>query len=361
MDNMNTMIVIPAFNPSEALIPYVKDLKSKGLNNIIIVNDGSDKKHDYIFDTLKENEGIIYLSNYINMGKGYSLKKAFSYFLKISDISEFNGIITVDADGQHSVKDVIVMAKTLNEKNNSLILGCRDFNDRIVPLKSEFGNKMTRFILRLLYSRKLSDTQTGLRAIPVNLLEEMTKISGNRFEYETKMLTYCFTNNIDIEEIVIDTIYYENNATSSFKAISDSYKIYRSIFAPFIIYIFIAFSSFIADISLFSIFLFILSYYISSRKVIIFATIFARIISSFVNFLLNKKFVFNYKKNFKNAFYKYYTLCIGQMITSALCVLLIWEITKYSEVSIKIFVDIILFFISFKIQQNWVFKNKNIN
>ena len=59
-------------------------------------------------------------------------------------------MITVDSDGQHTVEDVIRMAKALERYPHSLILGVRDFDVPMVPLKSRFGNKMTRIVTRWL-------------------------------------------------------------------------------------------------------------------------------------------------------------------------------------------------------------------
>lgn len=52
---MKTLIVIPALNPPEELIDYVERLRVSGLEDILIVDDGSSKKFKHIFIELKEN------------------------------------------------------------------------------------------------------------------------------------------------------------------------------------------------------------------------------------------------------------------------------------------------------------------
>src|ERR1700729_1736405 len=42
-----------------------------------------------------------------------------------------------------------------------------------VPLRSRLGNSITRAMMRLVVGQRLSDTQTGLRAIPRELVERM--------------------------------------------------------------------------------------------------------------------------------------------------------------------------------------------
>ena len=75
-----------------------------------------------------------------------------------------------------------------------------------------------------------------------------------------------------------------------------------------------------------------------------------------VNYKINKDKVF--KNADKLSLLKYYTLCGIQMLISAISVTLLFNYIKTGEVFIKIFVDIILFFINFKIQKEWVFRKE---
>ena len=62
----------------------------------------------------------------------------------------------------------------------------------------------------------ISDTQTGLRAIPSHALPVFVKVGGDRFEYETNMLLAMKENNIDFEEVKCRTIYIEALISGSF-------------------------------------------------------------------------------------------------------------------------------------------------
>jgi len=52
-----------------------------------------------------------------------------------------------------------------------LIVGVRSFRGRTIPFRSKFGNEITRKVMRIVLGRDLSDTQSGLRAIPRGLME----------------------------------------------------------------------------------------------------------------------------------------------------------------------------------------------
>lgn len=138
----------------------------------------------------------------------------------------------------------------------------------------------------------------------------------------------------------------------------DSLRIYKVIFGSFFKYLISSLSSFIVDIGLFQLILWIsLAIGFSRGTVpIIVATVIARIFSSYFNFTINKNFVFNGEKSIRKTIIKYYSLAIVQMILSAVLVSAVWHIIFGSETIIKIVVDTILFFVSYQIQRRWVFR-----
>jgi len=118
----------------------------------------------------------------------------------------------------------------------------------------------------------------------------------------------------------------------------------------FIKYIFVACVSFGIDILFFNIFnlLFI-------NKIII-ATILARIISSFINYLLNRNRVFKSNENKTKTILKYYVLVIVQMLISALVVDNLYKIININVNFIKIPVEFVLFICNYLIQKILIFK-----
>ena len=356
------LILIPALNPPRQLIDYVRSLLDNGLKDILLVDDGSKEKFKEIFETIEKfpDVNIKVFKHAKNLGKGRALKNAFNYFLTLPNLEEYSGVVTADSDGQHRVEDVIKVAKKVEENPNKLILGCRDFDLEQVPPKSKFGNKITNGAFKLFYDKNISDTQTGLRGFPTTIIKDFLDIAGERFEYETKMLIYCFQKEIEIKEVMIETVYFNDNSETHFNPIIDSLKIYKVTLSPFLKYIASAISSFILDILSFKWILIILIAFgnIERAAVITISTIVARVISSTFNFYLNKKFVFKYEKNTKKSLLKYYSLCVVQMLLSAVLVTVVWKHTKYPETRIKIVVDTILFLLSYFIQQRWVFKRK---
>lgn len=345
----NFYIVIPSLDPDEKLKKTVAELRDIGFCKFVLVDDGSSPENRDFFP--KADENTVLLRHRYNRGKGAALKTAFKYIMQNCPDAEI--VITADGDGQHLAKDILSCAKAV-ENDQQVVLGCRDFSSPDVPRRSRFGNNTTSLVFRLLCGMKISDTQTGLRAFPRALLPALIDIKGDRFEYETNMLLKLSSKGITFKEQIIDTVYIEENRTSHFHPIRDSLRIYRFIFAYFLS----AGISFITDISFFYIILKLLGALLGNWAEAV-ATVGARLISSVINFTLNRKTVFDNRQPIRKTVFKYITLAICQMLASAGLVSLISILLAsqpFGSTLIKILVDCFLFFFSFRLQRCWVFK-----
>ena len=357
----NAVIIIPALNPDERLITYCKELVAVGFDRLLMVDDGSDEEHRKIFDELEKMPQCVIFRHAINLGKGRALKNALNCFMNMKDRDNYCGVITADADGQHTVEDVLKLQDKMAGGCKKLILGARDFDADNVPPKSKFGNKCTRTVFKMLHGVRLQDTQTGLRGIPTEIIPKYLDLFGERFEYETGMLITTAREKIGFEEVIINTVYENNNEGTHFNPIRDSFAIYKLLLGTFIKYIISSLLSFIIDIGLFKIFLLVFATVADSARIIV-ATVMARIFSSLFNFSVNKNVVFDTGKTSggesRVMLVKYYVLCVLQMACSAGAVALLFKVCHIPETVIKICVDTVLFLISYQIQRRLIFKEQ---
>jgi glycosyltransferase involved in cell wall biosynthesis len=348
---MNTAILIPAYEPDERLIRLVRELSKMEFPLILVVNDGSSANCDKIFSAVEEISGCRVIRHKANRGKGAALKTGLMTIL--SEDRRFDGCITVDADGQHLPEDIIKTAKVFEKNSNSLVLGCRNFSEGNVPFKSRFGNLLTRAVYRLSTGKAVTDTQTGVRAIPADRMKNFLELPGDHYEFEMNMLMHASRTNIPIEEVEIQTVYINQNRASHFNPLLDSARIYKEI----IKFSLSSLSCSAIDIGLFSLAYWLLSAGGVSRP-LLGATVFARMISSSVNFTLNKKIVFQNKASVATQAVKYYLLCGMQMLCSWLLLEGFTLAGLGNVVLLKVLADTILFFISFAIQQVFIFRRK---
>lgn len=351
------MIVIPALNPDKKLVTYVNELVANGFQSILIIDDGSKAEYKKIFKQLSFLPEVTLFRHAINLGKGRALKNSFNYVLNLNE--EYTGVITVDSDGQHKVSDVIKIKNAMEKNPSKIYFGSRNFNKENVPFKSSIGNKFTSFLFKLLYGKKIMDTQTGLRGLPISCLESLMDLKGERFEYETSMLISAVLTDIDIEEIEIDTVYFDNNSETHFRPIEDSLAIMGLLLETFLKYMLSSLSSFIVDITLFTLFISIFHSMDFSKRILL-STVIARIGSSAFNYLVNKEIVFKSDESNKRVAYKYFVLVVLQLLASALLVTLFYKATGLPETMIKTIVDTFLFLVSYRIQKVFVFKNRKI-
>ncbi|MEG2843115.1 MAG: GtrA family protein, partial [Ruthenibacterium sp.] len=201
------------------------------------------------------------------------------------------------------------------------------------------------------YGLRVSDTQTGLRAIPNRLLPIFLRVGGKRFEYETNMLLATKQHHIPIYEVPIRTIYQAGKQATHFRPIADSVRIYGQL----LWFLISSLLSFAVDIGIF----WLLSRFLPGTVMerVFWSTLLARTMSSLVNFFTNRNFVFKRKGALLHSVVRYYMLCIVQAGISLLAVGFLGTVfTDKLLVPIKMLVDGLLFCLSFRIQNRWVFR-----
>jgi putative flippase GtrA len=259
----------------------------------------------------------------------------------------FSGVVTVDADGQHLPKDVRAVASSLLENPESLVLGARKFHSE-VPLRSQFGNILTRNIFHFLMGKKLQDTQTGLRGIPMAFLIDCLRIKSYRYEFELDMLVQAASRKMQILEVPIETIYIDSNSSSHFNPLLDSFRIYF-IFARFLF------------VSLFTFFVDFVSFTIcySTTKNLLLSVTAGRVVALGVSMVGAKLFVFKSKEDLYSIAPKFISLWLA--LFGIAYVLIGWLVnTLHFNVYLsRILVDSSLFLGNFLIQRDVIFSEKD--
>lgn len=343
--------VIPSYKPTEGMTKLISNLKSSGFENIVVVNDGSEERFLPLFEEA-ERAGCRTVRHSVNMGKGRALKDGFNKVLL--EMPECRFIFTLDSDGYQQVESMNVLARAALDNPDNIILGCRNYKSKTAKKKKAFSNFLTRLVMAMLCGIKISDTKTTFRVYPIEAVKKFITTGGERYDYETNILLETKAKEIKMTEVVLPDENFLNTA-SHFNPLVDSFNLYK----VFVRYVLVALLCYSVDLGIFRLLMEYLQV-VSPFYYTIIDTIIARIISSFVGFLINRKKVFkNDGKQSKWVGVKYYTVIFGQMIVSALS---IWAIKRaipgIDVVLIKLIVDFILFCIGFAFQREWVFKKK---
>ncbi len=376
MHSSPVSIILPSYKPDEKLFSTVMGLKDAGFDDIIVVDDGGGKDYNKYFDEVRAVEGCTVLVHPENRGKGAALKTAFRWYL---NNRKGRSVITVDGDGQHRPEDIVICGEKLLSMDK-VILGCRDFTQPDVPARSAFGNKVSCGVFKVFVGMKISDTQTGLRAIPTKYLDMMCSVKGDRYEYETNMLLFMKRNKIPFAETKITTVYINENETSHFRPVRDSMRIYSLIFkhlltTPFMLFLGSSMICYLFDWLMFTGLNFYVSKIAQGLIVTVSSMVGARVLSSMLNFYLNRLVFKKQGGSVLTTMIKYYLLVAFNILVGSVSVYLISKglltipaiadicsgINAASPASalepvVKVPIDVVLYVSNYFIQKHIVFK-----
>jgi len=195
---MKIFIVIAAYNESKKIGSVLNDLKKK-YKNIIVVDDGSE---DNTYEIAKKKK-VYALKHAVNRGQGAALKTGMDFALnKKADL-----IVTFDADGQFLVEEIKDVIKPIKKNKADVVLGSRFLGKTInMPLSKKIVLKLGIFVVFVLYGIKITDSQSGFRAISKKAAEKI-KITSDRMEHAGDFFWEIMRNKLKYKEVPITVIY----------------------------------------------------------------------------------------------------------------------------------------------------------
>ena len=309
------VILIPVYNPRERIINYVKKLKEKNYD-VVVINDGSDENYHAVFERMVYDCKII---NYPHFkGKGYALKKGYQYVKE--HLKDKKGILILE--NEYDLKLVDQMSQSINEDASKFYFVHHQ------------GKKILSQLFSLIYNQKFINVDSELFGFSTSYLDEMLEVDENC--YEVQALIDQVQNQHDIEEIK-ELIRFN---------IAELVPKHSSIISSII------------DVLLAWILLDVLKMWMTSDFWrIALASLIARVISTIVNYVVNKKYVFKGKTNNRQTAIRFLILTVIITILSTLFVYVASIFNIMSEKLAKPVGDLLLFLLSYSAQTKWVFKN----
>ncbi len=332
-------MLIPAYQPDDKLCALTDALK--GRFSVLIVDDGSTNDACAEVFARVEASGATVLHHRVNLGKGIALKTGIAYVAGLDE--EVPGVITADADGQHFPDDIARLAEAMAEYPGDIILGARDFAK--MPARSRTGNTITHAAFRASTGLRVTDTQTGLRALPRGLFPQLLTLSGERYEYEMNMLLALNAWGARFREVKIETIYLDGNKSTHFHALRDGARVFSRV----IKYAAASLASTAVDYALY-----ILFHALGLNVALSFAL--ARAVSAALNYAVNCRAVFRMRPSAANALgyaaLAGFSLAVGSAAVSLL------SRAGLGGIAAKLVVDAALFAVNYLVQKHLIFRKK---
>lgn len=219
LKDIQCCVLIPTYNNQKTLKRVIDGvlLYADG-QDVLVIDDGSTDSTSEILLTYQGQIRI--LSNGVNKGKGYSLRRGFKEAIRLG----FKNAISIDSDGQHLPGDIPIFIEAAYQNPGALLMGSRNMEQEGVPGKSSFGNKFSNFWFKFETGLTLPDTQTGFRLYPLEPLKN-TKLFTTKFETEIEVIVKFAWKNVEIIPINIRVIYDKNERVSHFRPFRDFTRI----------------------------------------------------------------------------------------------------------------------------------------
>lgn len=335
------IILVPSYQPTYRLVDVVAGIRAAvPWLTVLVVDDGSGPSYGAIFDAARA-AGARVLGYPVNRGKGHALKVGFRY---AQHRWPGEDVVTADGDGQHSTDDILRVAEALRG-TDAIVLGGRRFTGA-VPLRSRLGNAVSRRLFRAASGLAIHDTQTGLRGFPAATLGWLTTVKGDRFEYELTVLLEASSAGLAVEELPIDTIYLDENASSHFRPIVDSVRV----MLPMLRFAASSLTAFVLDLVLLQLL------YVATGNLLL-SVVAARVMSASVNFVVNRHLVFGSGEpgNLRRHVIGYFGLA-GTLLAASYGLLAGLTALGLPLLAAKVVTDVTLYLASFAVQRRLVFR-----
>jgi glycosyltransferase involved in cell wall biosynthesis len=208
-------VLIPALNAARTLAPVVAAARQQ-LEPVVVIDDGSS---DLTGDVARAT-GATVLRHDVNRGKGGALKTGFAWALE----QGFDGVITLDADGQHLPSEIPKFLREREVGGADLIIGGRAHLFEGMLPRRRMANRFSAWSISIAAGTRVTDSQSGFRLYSASLLRGL-ELRTNGFDLESEVIVRAGRAHLKIVTIPIDLGFVDGIATSHYRPLADTFRI----------------------------------------------------------------------------------------------------------------------------------------
>jgi glycosyltransferase involved in cell wall biosynthesis len=208
-------VIIPALNAERTLPRVVVESRAQ-LEPVLVIDDGSSDATGNVAAAA----GATVIRHPVNRGKGAALKTGFAWALE----NGFDGVITLDADGQHLASEIPKFLRERERSGSDLIIGGRShLFEQMLP-RRRMANRFSAASIAFAAGVTITDSQSGFRFYSANLLRNV-KLRANGFDMESEVIVRAGRRNFGIVTIPIELGFVDGISTSHYKPLQDTVRI----------------------------------------------------------------------------------------------------------------------------------------
>lgn len=170
-------VIVPSYNEAAnlpLLIPNLMQAAQKQQWKVIFVNDGSKDVSQKVLEDFQEQYDHQIIHNKVNKGYGGAIKEGIRK-------ASTDLVVTIDADGQHSIEDVQKLYEYLIENDADMVVGKRP--DSSSGFYRRFGKNVIRTIAKILLPINIHDINSGMKIYDAQLAKRYLDLCPNSMAY----------------------------------------------------------------------------------------------------------------------------------------------------------------------------------
>ena len=188
---MKTLVVIPAYNEQDNIIPLINSVVSYGYDYLVINDCSSDNTSALLADN-----DISHLDLPINLGIAGVTQIGFRY----AKDNDYDCVICIDGDGQHLPEYMNDLIKEI-KAGSDYVVGSRFVNEKKPVTMRMLGSRLLCFLIRLKTGKSVTDPTSGMRALGRNVIEEFAE--SMNFYAEPDALCHLLHKGHKIKEVQV--------------------------------------------------------------------------------------------------------------------------------------------------------------
>jgi len=210
-----TCILIPAYNAEKTILAVVRECLELGLP-LVLVDDGSTD------DTSGRLTGlpVMLLRHERNLGKGAALKTGFAWAMK----SGFDGVVTIDADGQHDVSAIPLLVASAQGDNWGILIASRHSQFEQMAGLRKFWNRIGVWCIWKRTGFEITDSQSGFRYYSCDVLKNVS-LKSDGYALEMEVFLKAWKAGFTVGSLPIAARVADGRATSHYRPFKDTVNI----------------------------------------------------------------------------------------------------------------------------------------
>jgi glycosyl transferase family 2 len=189
------IVVIPVFNEAETIGEVVAAARAHA--PVLVVDDGSQDGSAAI----ARGAGAEVLRHPRRLGKGQAIRTG----VAAARSRGASVVVTLDGDGQHDPGDLGAVLAAARRAPRGIVVGSRLADPSALPPDRLNAIRVAGFFVNWASGLELADTQSGYRAYPVTLFDEVALRHGG-FVLETEVLIAAVGRGWQVREVPVRAI-----------------------------------------------------------------------------------------------------------------------------------------------------------